>query len=72
MSWIPDGPILSFINVAIARRLFESHCRGMGRHGQLIWSLLVLARWLDTWSQVTIAFQRCKELRCEIASESLK
>ncbi len=47
----PDGAIAQFISIAAARRLFESHCRGTGRHGQLLWSLLVLARWLDAWSR---------------------
>ena len=45
----PNGTIAQFINVVRARQLFESHCNGIGRHGQLIWSLLILARWLDTW-----------------------
>ena len=45
----PNGAIAQFIDVANARQLFESHCNGIGRHGQLIWSLLILARWLDAW-----------------------
>ncbi len=49
----PHGAIANFINVANARALFESHCKGIGRHGQLIWSLLILARWLDAWSKPT-------------------
>lgn len=47
----PNSAIASFINVARARQIFEAHCKGVGRHGQLIWSLLILARWLDTWSK---------------------
>ena len=47
----PEAAIAQFISVPIARRLFESHCRGIGHHGQLLWSLLVLARWLDAWSR---------------------
>lgn len=47
----PNGAIASFINVAAARQIFESHCKGVGRHGQLIWSLLILARWLDAWGK---------------------
>lgn len=39
-----------FINVSTAQRLFSSHCRGSGRHGQLLWSLLVLGCWLSAWS----------------------
>jgi asparagine synthase (glutamine-hydrolysing) len=45
------GAIAQFVDVSKARRLFESHCRGVGRHGQLIWSLLVFARWLDAWGK---------------------
>jgi asparagine synthase (glutamine-hydrolysing) len=47
----PGGAIAEFINVISASRIFESHCRGVGRHGQLIWSLLVFARWLDAWGK---------------------
>ncbi len=50
----PNGAIASFINVATARQIFESHCKGVGRHGQLIWSLLILARWLDAWGKPKI------------------
>lgn len=39
--------IAGYINQDYARKLFEMHCRGTGRHGQLMWSLLVLGRWLD-------------------------
>lgn len=49
----PNGPISNFISVSMARQLFESHCQGIGRHGQLLWSLLILARWLDTWSNAS-------------------
>ena len=49
----PNGAIAQFINVAKARQLFESHCNGIGRHGQLIWSLLILARWLDAWGTIS-------------------
>lgn len=47
----PSGPLAQFIDLDRARLLFESHCRGIGRHGQVIWSLLVLARWLDAWAK---------------------
>ena len=47
----PNGAISSFINTTTARQIFESHCQGAGRHGQLIWSLLILARWLDAWGK---------------------
>ena len=45
------APIAEFIDQSMARRLYQAHCRGMGRHGILIWSLLVLGRWLARWSR---------------------
>jgi len=45
------GALASYINVEKVSRLYDSHCRGTGRHGQLIWSLLILARWLDSWAK---------------------
>ncbi|MDA1231803.1 MAG: asparagine synthase (glutamine-hydrolyzing) [Planctomycetota bacterium] len=51
----PNGAIAGFINVTTARQLFESHCKGIGRHGQLIWSMLILARWLDAWGTPAIS-----------------
>jgi len=44
-----SSPIAEFIDVAFARRLFTAHLKGRGRHGQLLWSLLVLGRWLNSW-----------------------
>lgn len=35
----------SLVNVATARRLFQAHVAGAGRHGNVLWSLLVLASW---------------------------
>jgi asparagine synthase (glutamine-hydrolysing) len=45
----PQASIAQFIDTRFARRLYTSHCNRQGRHGQLIWSLLVLGRWLDRW-----------------------
>jgi asparagine synthase (glutamine-hydrolysing) len=49
----PDSPISQFLDVAAVRRLYERHLRGIGQHGQILWSLLVLARWLETWGKAT-------------------
>lgn len=57
----PRGRIAGFINVAYARQLFDAHCKGTGRHGQLLWSLLILARWLDTWCTSPPQPKPCKE-----------
>lgn len=45
-----DAPVAAFINSAFASQMFRQHCRGTGRHGQVLWSLLVLGRWLATYS----------------------
>ena len=54
----PGSPLSQWIDIKVAGRLYESHCRGTGRHGQLIWSLLVLARWLDAWAKPERTNQR--------------
>ncbi|MCA9008901.1 MAG: hypothetical protein KDB01_04095, partial [Planctomycetaceae bacterium] len=57
----PRGGIAGFINVTYARQLFDAHCKGTGRHGQLLWSLLILARWLDTWCTSPPQPKPCRE-----------
>lgn len=44
-----SGQMSQYFHVPTIRRLFEAHCRGTGRHGQLLWSLLIFARWLHAW-----------------------
>lgn len=44
-----NAPIAEYIDTAAAGRIFRSHCRRTGRFGQVLWSLLVLGRWLTTW-----------------------
>lgn len=46
----PDAPIAEFVDVRCADQLFRSHNRGTGRHGQLLWTLLVFGRWLEAWA----------------------
>ncbi len=64
-----NAAIAEFINVRTARRLFQAHCGGSGRHGQLLWSLLVLARWLDAWSKPE-ATDRHRKSRFSILNSS--
>lgn len=54
----PGGPLSQWIDIKVVARLYEAHCGGTGRHGQLIWSLLVLARWLDAWAKPERTNQR--------------
>jgi len=41
----PGSARAGLTNQATARRLFRAHLAGVGRHGQVLWSLLALARW---------------------------
>jgi asparagine synthase (glutamine-hydrolysing) len=41
--------VSSLINQRVASSLFRSHCAGIGRHGNVLWSLLVLARWAERY-----------------------
>jgi asparagine synthase (glutamine-hydrolysing) len=37
------------IDRSVARRLFTNHCAGVGRHGNVLWSLLILAKWCEQY-----------------------
>ena len=37
------------VNQSTAKRMFDRHCRGTGRHGSTLWSLLTLASWADQY-----------------------
>jgi asparagine synthase (glutamine-hydrolysing) len=41
----PGAWVGGVLNQAVARRLYQSHQSGTGRHGQVLWALLMLARW---------------------------
>jgi hypothetical protein len=48
-----------FLNQEEARRLHQAHRRGAGRHGNVLWSLLVFARWAEEYlASPTIAVIR--------------
>src|SRR5581483_10514460 len=38
-------PVRDLIDLHMARRVFKAHESGVRRHGDLLWSLLILARW---------------------------
>ena len=44
-----SSSIADFIDPAEADRMYQQHCRHIGQHGQVLWSLLVLGRWLEMW-----------------------
>ena len=45
----PRARVGGLIDQAAARGLYHAHLAGTGRHGNVLWSLLVLARWADRY-----------------------
>jgi asparagine synthase (glutamine-hydrolysing) len=45
----PQARTRDFIDPATARRIYQAHQSGLGRHGDVLWSLLILARWADRY-----------------------
>lgn len=43
------GRLASHIDTQFADRLYRAHLRRTGRHGAVLWSLLVLGRWMDKY-----------------------
>src|SRR5262249_30579832 len=39
--------VSELVNQAAARKIYRAHLAGTGRHGSVLWSLLVLARWAE-------------------------
>jgi asparagine synthase (glutamine-hydrolysing) len=45
----PGARIADLVSQATTRKLYRAHLRGTGRHGAVLWSLLVLARWSERY-----------------------
>jgi asparagine synthase (glutamine-hydrolysing) len=45
----PGARVADLIDRPTARNLYRAHRAGTGRHGAVLWSLLVLARWADRY-----------------------
>ena len=45
----PQARLRDLVDQTTARQLYQAHLRGTGRHGSVLWSLLVLARWSETY-----------------------
>jgi asparagine synthase (glutamine-hydrolysing) len=45
----PRHPVATWIDQAAARRLYRAHLARIGRHGGVLWALLVLARWAERY-----------------------
>ena len=44
-----NSPIGEWLRPGEVRRLYDRHLARVGRHGQVLWSILVLATWADRW-----------------------
>ncbi len=45
----PNAPAADLLDRKTTERLYRAHLAGTGRHGGILWSLLVLARWADRY-----------------------
>lgn len=45
----PQSRVAGLIDQSTARRLYRAHLAEVGRHGDTLWSLLVLARWAEEY-----------------------
>ena len=45
----PAGRVADLVDQAVARRAYRAHLAGTGRHGDLLWSLLILTVWTERY-----------------------
>ena len=45
----PQARLRPLVDAAAVGKLYRRHLSGLGRHGPVLWSLLVLARWADRY-----------------------
>jgi asparagine synthase (glutamine-hydrolysing) len=45
----PRTPLQDLIETSAVRRLYSSHRAGIGRHGDVLWGMLILARWAERY-----------------------
>jgi len=45
----PQARVAELVSQDVARQLYRAHQVGIGRHGQLLWTLLVLACWSERY-----------------------
>ena len=45
----PQARVGQLINQSVASELYSAHRAGTGRHGNILWGLLMLARWADRY-----------------------
>ncbi len=49
----PGAPVADLVNQPLAGKLFRAHHQGTGRHGAVLWSILVLARWAERYLSIS-------------------
>jgi hypothetical protein len=42
--------LLQWVDPAVLRRLLQRHRQGLGDHAEMLWAVLVLARFLRRWA----------------------
>jgi asparagine synthase (glutamine-hydrolysing) len=47
---LAGGPLLQWVDPAVLRRLLQRHRQGLGDHAEMLWAVLVLARFLRRWA----------------------
>jgi asparagine synthase (glutamine-hydrolysing) len=57
------APVADLVNQPTVRQLYYSHQRGVGRHGNLLWMILVLARWAERYLGSGDKFATCRSVR---------
>jgi asparagine synthase (glutamine-hydrolysing) len=45
----PQARVADLVSQATVRQLYQAHRAGTGRHGSVLWSVLILARWADRY-----------------------
>jgi len=45
----PQSRLRDLIDQSAARRVYQAHQSGLGRHGNVLWSLLMLGRWAERY-----------------------
>jgi asparagine synthase (glutamine-hydrolysing) len=48
----PHSRLTDLVNQKLARQLYQAHLNRTGRHGAILWSLLVLGRWAERYLTV--------------------
>ncbi len=48
----PQARVRELLDAAAIRKVYQSHLAGIGRHGRILWSLLVLSTWAERYLAV--------------------